>query len=262
MDDVRIGQVLRAVRIRLGLRQRDVAKRAGVSQQLVSSIEGGHFDQRTLRSVRAVAQALDVRLVLTANWRGSDLARLLDSAHASLVERVAVYLGAYGWVVVIEYSFNHYGERGSVDIVAWHSRARALVLIEVKSAIVDVQDLHSTVDRKRRIVPGLLRRERGWNPVAVGELLVVGDRTANRAAIRRHAAIFESRFALGTVAARRWVRNPVGDIGACWFLPSTTKGSGNRNLGGTRRVRKHSPRSAEVAATSNSGGKPGLHHLP
>lgn len=118
MDDPRIGQVLRAVRIRLGLRQLDVANRAGVSQQLVSSIERGQIDQRALHTVRAVAQALEVRLVMTASWRGTDLARLLDAAHASLVERVAAHLRASGWLVLVEYSFNHYGERGSVDVVA------------------------------------------------------------------------------------------------------------------------------------------------
>lgn len=256
MDDPRIGQVLRAVRIRLGLRQFDVANRAGVSQQLVSSIERGQIDQRALHTVRAVAQALEVRLVMTASWRGTDLARLLDAAHASLVERVAAHLRASGWLVLVEYSFNHYGERGSVDVVAWYPTARALALVEVKSAIVDVQDLHSTVDRKRRIVPDLLRRERNWNPVAVGELLVVADRTANRAAIRRHAATFESRFPFGTVAARTWIRNPVGDIGACWFLSSTTPDGAKRDFGAARRVRRRHPRSGEAVPNPESRRDP------
>jgi hypothetical protein len=43
--------------------------------------------------------------------------------------------------------------------VGWHAETRTLLIIEVKSRIADVQDLHATMDRKCRVVPGLLARE-------------------------------------------------------------------------------------------------------
>ncbi|HEX5014293.1 MAG TPA: helix-turn-helix domain-containing protein [Candidatus Limnocylindrales bacterium] len=44
MDDRQIGRVLRAVRIRLNLRQSDVASGAGVSQSIVSDLELGRIE--------------------------------------------------------------------------------------------------------------------------------------------------------------------------------------------------------------------------
>jgi transcriptional regulator with XRE-family HTH domain len=41
MDDIRVGAAFRAVRIRRGWRQQDVADRAGVSRALISLIERG-----------------------------------------------------------------------------------------------------------------------------------------------------------------------------------------------------------------------------
>jgi hypothetical protein len=48
------------------------------------------------------------------------------------VKTVVSRLGG-SWQVVVEYTFNHYGDRGSVDVVAWHAGAGALLLVEVKS---------------------------------------------------------------------------------------------------------------------------------
>jgi hypothetical protein len=79
--------------------------------------------------------------------------------------------------VLPEYSFNHFGERGSVDLVAWYPLTRALLVIEVKSLIVDLQDLFMALGRKVRVVPGLLRTERGWNAAAVSRVLVLPGTT-------------------------------------------------------------------------------------
>ena len=38
-------------------------------------------------------------------WRGGDLDRLLDEAHAGLVERVAQLLRRLGWQVLVEVSY-------------------------------------------------------------------------------------------------------------------------------------------------------------
>lgn len=64
MDDLRVGLVLRAVRRRLGWRQRDVAVHAGMSQKLVSLAEAGQLEQLTLRSLRAIGRVLEVRLAV------------------------------------------------------------------------------------------------------------------------------------------------------------------------------------------------------
>lgn len=92
MEDARIGAALRAVRIRQGWRQADVARRAEVSRALVSVMERGHMDRVSLAAVRRVAQALGIRLDLAVRWRAGDLDRLLNAGHAALHEELARYV--------------------------------------------------------------------------------------------------------------------------------------------------------------------------
>ena len=61
----------------------------------------------------AVAAALDVTVYLDARWDDGDVDRLIDRAHARIVEHVVRSLRASGWEVLVEYGFNHYGDRGS-----------------------------------------------------------------------------------------------------------------------------------------------------
>lgn len=57
MDDVRVGSVIRSVRLRRGLRQIDVARVAGVSPALILIVERGGLEKLLLRAIRRVATA-------------------------------------------------------------------------------------------------------------------------------------------------------------------------------------------------------------
>jgi transcriptional regulator with XRE-family HTH domain len=115
------------------LTQSELAHRAGVSQSRVSDAERGRLETLSIPALEKIAAVVDVRLFIDARWRGGDVDRLLDRAHASVVESILAVLVAYGWDVEPEFTFNHYGERGSVDVLAWHPLTRSLLLIEVKS---------------------------------------------------------------------------------------------------------------------------------
>jgi transcriptional regulator with XRE-family HTH domain len=78
MDDLTVGLVLRAVRRRRRWRQKDVAEQAGVSQKLVSLAETGHLERLSVRSLRTIAQVLEIRILIDARWRGGQLPRVLD----------------------------------------------------------------------------------------------------------------------------------------------------------------------------------------
>ena len=60
---------------------------------------------------------------LEAQWRGGDLDRLLDEAHAQLVGASVSVLRDSGWAAEIEVTYSHYGERGSLDILGCPSRS-------------------------------------------------------------------------------------------------------------------------------------------
>jgi len=245
MDDRRVGRVVREVRIRRGWRQCDLAAAAFVSQAVISRIELGRLEQVSLQRLRAVGAALDIALSIDAWWRAGDIDRLMDRGHAALVEHVVGELQAHGWLTRVEVTFNHFGERGSADIVAWHPPSRTLLIVEVKTRNGDVQATASTFERKVRILPGILAREEGWDPLAVGRLLVIADTHAERSLIREHQRIFDATWPERTAATRRWVRRPTtsgrGDrrgFGGIWFLPYERLGSAASRVRQVRRVRR------------------------
>ena len=54
---------------------------------------------------------------IALRWHGEELDRLLDEAHARLVDEVVRRSTVLGWVVAVEVSFSRYGERGSIDVL-------------------------------------------------------------------------------------------------------------------------------------------------
>jgi transcriptional regulator with XRE-family HTH domain len=219
MEDLRIGAWIRAERRRLGLRQSDLAIRARVSEQTVGRIERGQLARVTVAKVRSVAAAAQIQLPFAPrSWRGAAADRQLDWRHAALVEVVVATLKADGWEVMPEWSFNHFGDRGSVDVLAWHSGLRALLIVEVKSDIRNVQESLRALDVKCRVVPRLMRAGNGWAAAAVGVVLVVADVRAERNRIDRHRATFASVLPARTVEVKRWLRQPVGPLRGIWFL--------------------------------------------
>jgi transcriptional regulator with XRE-family HTH domain len=252
VDDLRVGLTLRAVRRRLGWPQQDVADRARVSQRLVSLAEAGQLERMSTSSLRAIGRALEVRMLVEPQWRGGQLRRLLDGEHAALVNAVAAIMRRRAWQIIVEYTFNHFGDRGSVDLVGWQPRHQALVLVEVKSGITDVQDLHAAMARKRRIVPTLVAREHGWWPTSVGQLLVVAEASAQRRLVARHDEIFSVTFAHRGRDARSWLARPAGTLSALWFLSPSVGVTRKRLEGQPQRIRSASSRSAPVAAERHS----------
>ncbi len=88
MDARRIGRSVRALRIRAGQRQIDVAGEARISRQQIGRIEAGELDGVTVGSLERAVTALGGSFDVTVRWHGEGLDRLLDAAHAGLVEQV------------------------------------------------------------------------------------------------------------------------------------------------------------------------------
>jgi transcriptional regulator with XRE-family HTH domain len=233
MDGRRVGRVLRAVRLHKGLRQIDVALAAGVSQSVVSRAELAKLHRVSVREIDQIAQVLDVSIFIDAKWNGGNVDRLIDRSHASIVEFVVRKLRELGWELIVEYGFNHFGDRGSVDVLAWHPQTRTLLIIEVKSVLTDLQATFTSLATKVRVVPMLARRDFGWEIAAVGRLLVMPGSAANRSVVANHAATFEALFPERMPSLRSWLRRPDGPVAGLWFL-STSPGGTATNV---RRVR-------------------------
>ena len=192
----------------------------------------------TLRIVRDVAAAVGIPLELWPRLPAAEVSRLLDEGHAAIVERVLRVLAGSGWEATAEYTFSHYGERGSVDILAWHAATRTLLIIEIKTQLMDIQDVLSTLDRKVRLVPQLVAAGRGWRPSAIAKLLVVEESAVARRVVRSHAATFHAALPERSRRARSWLAAPSGPFAGIWFLSPTNGSRGNRRDGALRRVRR------------------------
>ena len=218
-----------------GHRQVDVAIAAGVSAQTVSRIERGHVETFSLRALRAVARALEVRLTLAPWSRHGDLHRFATADHADLVEDVVRELVGLGWVSRAEVSFSEFGERGFVDVLAWHPPTATLLVSEVKTAIVDVGEVIGILDRKRRLATRIAGRF-GWEPVAIGTALIVREGRTNRRRLAQHRSTFASALPAGSRAFRAWLRSPHGPSAAVAMWPdSHPRAIGRRRVGARRR---------------------------
>ncbi|MGP1675179.1 MAG: helix-turn-helix transcriptional regulator [Candidatus Limnocylindrales bacterium] len=220
MDDQQIGWSLRTIRVRKRWRQADLATRAGVSRWVVMRIEQGRLASVPLGKVRAVAAALDARVDAVVRWRGADLGRLVSARHARMHEIMARYFrGLPGWVIEPEVSFSIYGERGIIDILAWHPTSRILLVIELKTEIVDVNELLGTLDRKRRLSMDIARQRR-WNAIAISTWVVIADSRTNRRTVADHGAVLRAKLPSDGRVIRGWLDDPVGRIDALGFLPN------------------------------------------
>ena len=237
MNDARVGTAVRAVRVRRGLRQRDVAALAGTSQDAVSRLERGLIGGITLDRIRAISGAVGVHIDLDARWRGGELDRLLGARHSALHEAVvARFAELAGWTVAPEVTFSEYGERGAIDVLAWHAVTRTLLVIELKTELVDVQEMLGTLDRKRRLARKVAR-DRGWDPQTVGAWVILSEHRTNRRRVDAHRAMLRAALPADGRTMSTWLLAPRGPIAALSFWPRNDGVRGNRPIAKVQRVR-------------------------
>jgi transcriptional regulator with XRE-family HTH domain len=228
MDLHRFGRAIRAVRMQRGMRQADLASRSGISRTVVGRIERGERAGLTVEALDRVADALGGDVDLRFRWRGEEVDRLLDASHARLVDVVVRRLRALGWDVAVEVTFSSYGERGSIDVMAFHPVRRALLVVEVKSVTPDMQAMLAGIDRKGRLAPALAR-QRGWDADVVARVLVIWDTRTNRRRLESHAASVAALLPVGSREVQRWVRDPGPPaVSGVWFVPDARRADGTR----------------------------------
>jgi transcriptional regulator with XRE-family HTH domain len=235
MEDLRLGATIRAARIKRGWRQSDLAAKARVSQMTVSRVERGQIPELTLAMLRRVAAALEIRLELLPRGQGAELDRLLSARHSALHESVAKALASDfpDWARASEVSFSIWGERGVIDLLLWHPKHRALLIIEFKTELVDVGDLLGTMDRRRRLAAQIVK-SRGWYPKVVATWVILSASRTNARRVAEHRTALRGAFPDGAREIRRWLRDPVGSVAAL----STWKVAEVRVSAPTRRVRR------------------------
>ncbi|HUR16859.1 MAG TPA: helix-turn-helix transcriptional regulator [Candidatus Limnocylindrales bacterium] len=237
MNDQRIGAAFRAVRVRRGWRQSDVATRAGVSAGVVSLIERGHLPHVSTLAFRAVASELEIRADIVLSLPHGELDRLLNAGHAELHEGIARYLNDLpGWLHAPEVSFAFYSERGVIDILAFHPPSGSLLIIELKTELVSLENLLTTMDVRVRHAAAIAQA-RGWVTRSVSAWIVFADTATNRRRVAAHRSTLRSAFPADGRAMRSWLREPDRPLRALSFWSNSNVTTPSRLARGCRRVR-------------------------
>lgn len=258
VDDQRIGRAILVLRQRRGWRQIDLAARADVSQSAISDMERGRIDRYTIATVRRTLRALDTSADLHPMWGGpGGLDRLLDADHARLMTIWAQRHARAGWVAWTEASYNVYGERGRIDMLAFHAPTATLEVVEGKTGIWDLGDTLGRLDVKVRLA-ARIAATRGWRPRKVVAALVVAEGSTARRRVADHAALFAD-FSTRAPTVRAFIRDPRIPVNALLaFVPLPRTNQDGRRRAGQQRVRlsKGGPSVAPAPTGQTDEGEP------
>jgi hypothetical protein len=110
-----------------------------------------------------------------------------------------------------------------------------LLIVEIKSEIVDLQDLLRALDIKARVIPGEVRRSHGWQAECMAVVVLLPNNNAHRRAAASHAAILAAALPARTREVRRWIAQPAGSLRGIWFFPCISgRSTGERTSAGRR----------------------------
>jgi transcriptional regulator with XRE-family HTH domain len=251
VNERQVGRVHRALRKRLGLTQAELSRRAGVQRNKISELERFDVSRVTLRELDRCFVAMDATVKLWAEWNGAAIDRLLDEGHANLVGSVAGLLSAMGWQVQFEVTFARFGDRGSIDVLAWHAASRTLLVIEVKTELASIEGLLRPFDVKVRLARVIAFERFGWQPLSVGGLVVLPEDRTVRRRVARHSAVLDNALPTRNREIRRWLANPAGAVAGLMFLTSSQLVGSKRNPSAVQRVRPGGLRSPRAHAGSS-----------
>jgi hypothetical protein len=197
-----------STRRRAGWSERELARRLRTNQAAIQRLEA---TDRPLLNVELASRAIEllgIRITVDANPLGlADRREQRDALHALCCGFVLRRLRRDGWEPRAEVEVGDGRSRGWIDVLAYRPADRALLVIEVKTAIVDLGRTLRTVGwyaRSAREAAAQL----GWRPRTVTPALLVlctvesdGRLTAQRDLVRESLP--------GTAAALAgWIRAP------------------------------------------------------
>lgn len=219
VDAHRLGSAVRTLRLNAGLTQAQLAARAGASPSTVSRIERGLADRLPMSTVHAVGLALDAWVAFSVRWRGGELDRAINAGHAAMHEALARWIRQIGgWELSPEVSISIFGERGVIDALCWHASSRTLLVVELKTELVDISEHLGTFDRKVRLA-ARIAADRGWDPAEVAAWLLVAESRTNHRRLAAHRQVIRAALPEDGRRLDGWLKRPRGRLRALSFLP-------------------------------------------
>jgi transcriptional regulator with XRE-family HTH domain len=145
-----LGRQVAEERRRRHLTLRELAEMAGLGRATVHDIESGR--EGSLGAYIRLAAALGLKAdfnLIDPRRRETVSARAKDPVHAAMGEAEAERMRPLGFRVGLDEPYQHYQFAGRADFVAWSTEPAALLHIENKTALVDIQEAIGTFNSKR-----------------------------------------------------------------------------------------------------------------
>jgi transcriptional regulator with XRE-family HTH domain len=162
-----VGSQIAALRKQVGWSQRELGRRAGLSQAMVSLVETEQVRDLTFRTAERLLSAIGARLVVAVDAPFlADRECQLEPAHARCSAHVVARLRRSGWETRAEVEVGGDRSRGWIDVLAFHPGLGVLLVIEIKTEIRDFGAIERAIGWYERAGPPASRRF-GWRPVAV-----------------------------------------------------------------------------------------------
>ncbi len=202
---VRLGTALRDAREAASLGQREIARRAGISQVHVSRLERCLGAPSSLATWARVAAAIGEDLVAYLEHApGADRPR--DIEHLKRQSAMVLFATPGGWRSLPEFAVDPRSPRSrSIDIVLIRERTREAVVTEIWDWFADVGAGFRSLDGKRVALADLLDRRpnAGRQPWNVRSHYIVRNTRRNHALVRELGPLFAARF---PGSSRHWIR--------------------------------------------------------
>ncbi len=218
------GRKIRAARTRRRWTQRELGRRAGLSQQTISQMERGDGATLSVAAWKRVTIVLSLPLDLRI---GRDALELpADAGHLAIQELLLRLGRAAGYARTFELPTRSTDPMRSTDVGLVNHERRRLVRVECVNSFGDIGSAIRSSDRKEREAEGLAISLGHGEPYSVHVCWVIRSTRRNREIIARYPEIFASRF---TGSSRAWVRalvnaiEPPNEPGLIWCDTAATR---------------------------------------
>jgi len=191
-----VGSMVKTLRTTIGWSQRELSRRAAMSQSMVCLVERGALRDLTFSTASTLLSAMGARLVVEvdAPFLG-DRDRQRDPAHARLSAHVIARLRRTGWETRAEVEVGGDRSRGWIDVLAFHPTSGVMLVIEIKTEIHDLGQVERSLGWYEREAWAAARRF-GWRPTReIGCLLLLATE-ANELRVATNRASIEIGFPL------------------------------------------------------------------
>jgi transcriptional regulator with XRE-family HTH domain len=193
---VQIAQTVRDAGRAVGWSQRDLAIKCELNQSTICRIERAEFLGLNLSTAAGVLDVLDIRASFDFKTPYlADRGKQTDLGHARCVDYVARRLRRNGWLVRTEVEIVSGSARGWIDVLAFREADSVLLVIEVKTELVDIGALQRQIAWYEREAWKVARRE-SWPAGRLLSAVVLLESRTNTDRVLANGGLLKAEFPL------------------------------------------------------------------